>query len=187
MTMRTSTSTASRGIAIASVLTVCIVFFAFFNIAVAGPDGNGNTSGSWSGGGPSGGGDGGAAGLGNGFSGMGGEGSGGGAGGWEGAELVTLADFLSELRALLNTFIPFIIGLAVLVILWGIFTYISHAAEEEKRREAKQFVLYGIIGVFLMLSIWGFINILVNTFNLEKTIKEGAIPQVPAFQLGAEE
>ncbi len=38
--------------------------------------------------------------------------------------------------------------------------------KEEKREEAKQTVYYGIIGLFVMISIWGFVNILDKTFNL---------------------
>lgn len=92
---------------------------------------------------------------------------------------VTVPIFLGKIRGVLDAVIPFIIGLAVFVILWGIFTYITHAAEEEKRKEARAYIVWGIIGVFFMLSIWGFVNILVSTFALDKTIRSGDIPRVP--------
>lgn len=62
---------------------------------------------------------------------------------------LTLPGALARVRGVLDTLIPFIIGLAVFVILLGIFTYITHAAEEEKRAEAKRFIVWGIVGVFL--------------------------------------
>ncbi len=37
---------------------------------------------------------------------------------------------------------------------------------EEKREEGKQTVYYGVIALFVMMSIWGFVNILNNTFRL---------------------
>lgn len=92
---------------------------------------------------------------------------------------MTITDLLGDIRDVLDNAIPFIIGLAVFVILWGIFNYITHAAEEEKRTEARQYIVWGIIGVFFMLSVWGFVNILVNTFNLNTTIGDDAIPKVP--------
>src|SRR3989338_9365525 len=92
---------------------------------------------------------------------------------------VTISTFLNQLRGILGALIPFIVGLAVFVILWGIFTYISQAANEEKRAEARLYIIYGILGVFFMLSIWGFVYILVNTFTLDKEIKAGDIPKVP--------
>ena len=82
----------------------------------------------------------------------------------------------------LNTIVPFIVGLAVLVIIWGIFGYISKAGEEEKRTEARMFIVRGVVGVFLMLSVWGLVNILDNSFNLSKTAPaRDKMPHLPAI------
>jgi ribose/xylose/arabinose/galactoside ABC-type transport system permease subunit len=91
----------------------------------------------------------------------------------------TITTLLGRARGVLDALIPFIIGLAVFVILWGIFTYITKAAEEEKRAEAKRFIIYGLLGVFFMISIWGFVTILINTFSVEQRINSGDIPTVP--------
>ena len=95
---------------------------------------------------------------------------------------MTIAQFLGKLRGVLDALIPFIIGLGVLVVLWGIFTYIAHGAEEEKRAEGKRFIIYGIAGLFLMLSLWGLVNLLVGTFNLDTTIDAKQIPRVPELK-----
>ena len=91
----------------------------------------------------------------------------------------TIEDLLATIKGLIDDVVPFIIGLGVFVIIWGIFTYLTHAAEEEKRDEAKKFILWGIIGVFMMLSIWGFVNILINTFDVDTQINSDKIPKVP--------
>ena len=52
---------------------------------------------------------------------------------------------------------------AVVMVIWGAFIMIS---SEEKRAEGRQTIIYGIIGLFVMVSVWGFVNILNNTFNL---------------------
>ncbi|MDO8594173.1 MAG: hypothetical protein Q7R93_01520 [bacterium] len=96
---------------------------------------------------------------------------------------MNIISFLARLRGILDALIPFIIGLAVFVIIWGIFTYIAHAAEEEKRAEARKFITWGVVGVFCMISIWGFVVILINTFGLESTINGNQIPKVPPFVL----
>ena len=74
----------------------------------------------------------------------------------------------------INTLLPFIIGLAVLVIVWGLFNYIAGAGDEEKRAQAKQYIIWGIIGLFIMVSVWGLVNILARTFDLNRA--------GPAFQ-----
>ncbi len=95
-------------------------------------------------------------------------------------QITTFGGLINRLNQILNTIVPFIVGLAVFIIIWGIFTYITHAEEEEKRQEAKQFVLWGVIGVFLMLSVWGFVNILVNSFSLKKDIP-ASVPGLPTI------
>jgi len=99
----------------------------------------------------------------------------------DGTDSLTIAGLLRKLQGILNAVIPFIIGLTILVIIWGIFTYVTEASNEEKRTEARQFILYGIIGLFCMLSIWGFVNILVGTFSIDNTIEPGQIPTVPTI------
>lgn len=80
-----------------------------------------------------------------------------------------LVDIINIISGIVNTLIPFIIGLAILVIIWGVFGYITGAGDEEKRGEAKQYIIWGIIGVFVMLSIWGLIQIVSNTLGISRT------------------
>lgn len=88
-----------------------------------------------------------------------------------------ITNILLQIQGIINVLIPFIIGLAVLVIIWGILGYISGAGDEEKRGEAKQYIIWGIIGVFIMLSVWGLVNVLVSSFNLN-TAMPTQIPTV---------
>ncbi len=81
----------------------------------------------------------------------------------------TVFGLINRINLILNIIVPFLIGLAVFLILYGIFGYITHSADEEKRAEAKKFILWSVIFVFLMLSVWGLINILSNSFRLDKT------------------
>ena|SRR3989338_10218543 len=78
----------------------------------------------------------------------------------------TYTDLLTRLNGIINLIVPVILGLAVLVIIWGVFNYIVGAGDEEKRAQAKTYIIWGVIGIFIMLSVWGLVNILVNTFDL---------------------
>jgi hypothetical protein len=40
------------------------------------------------------------------------------------------------------------------------------AVNDEKKAAAKDKIIYGIVGLFIMISVWGLVNILVNTFGL---------------------
>jgi uncharacterized membrane protein YidH (DUF202 family) len=83
----------------------------------------------------------------------------------------------------MNLIIPFLVGLAVFIIIYGILGYISFSADEEKRKQARDFIAWGVIGVFLMLSVWGLVTILLNTFNLNNS--NAIVTQTyPAFNNG---
>ena len=85
-------------------------------------------------------------------------GSGGGGGLWNLFSIVM--DFLSQAVILL-------IALAVVFFLYGILKYITAGDDEEKRTKMKNTIIYGIIGLFVMVSFWGIVNILINTFELD--------------------
>ena len=69
------------------------------------------------------------------------------------------------------TVIPVIIGLAVLVFIYALFQFVSSAGDEEARAGAKHLIIWSVIGIFAMVSVWGLVNILSGTFNLDNTIE----------------
>lgn len=62
-----------------------------------------------------------------------------------------------------NIAIYLMVSGAVVVTMWGAFRMIW---SEGGREEGRNTVFYGIIGLFVMVSIWGLVNILDNTFRL---------------------
>lgn len=76
-------------------------------------------------------------------------------------------DFIDEFMDLMNALIPVIIGLAVVFFLWGLLTYILKTENQEARKEARNRMFWGIVIIFVMVSIWGFVNLLDNTLGLD--------------------
>jgi len=81
--------------------------------------------------------------------------------------ILDIFGLIIALTDIINFTVPFLIGLGVFLIIYGILGYISNAADEEKRAEARKFILWGVVAVFIMISVWGLVNILYNTFNLD--------------------
>jgi hypothetical protein len=74
--------------------------------------------------------------------------------------------------------VPFIFAIALVAFLWGVFQYfIAGGADEEKRKTGRSFIIWGIIGFFVMVSIWGIVNLLVGTFNFGGQTR----PSLPQF------
>ncbi len=81
----------------------------------------------------------------------------------------SLQGIVDAIQGILNLIFPVLLAIAVFVIAWGIFKFILNAGDEEARKSGRSFILWGVVGVFLMLSIWGLVNILVGTFSLDNT------------------
>lgn len=63
-----------------------------------------------------------------------------------------------------GSIIPFIISLAILVFIFGLFKYITAGGDEEQLKTARDFIIYGIIFIAVMISVWGLVNLVVRTF-----------------------
>lgn len=72
------------------------------------------------------------------------------------------------------TIVPIIFAIAFLIFIWGVFQYfIAGAASEEKRDQGKQFVMWGLIGFVVMVSVWGLVNLLANTLGFNRDTRPG--------------
>lgn len=80
---------------------------------------------------------------------------------------VNLTDILGIFRDLINTILPIIIALALLYFFWGLAQFVLAAGDETKQGEAKSIMIWGIIALFVMISVWGLVNVLVDTFGLD--------------------
>lgn len=62
--------------------------------------------------------------------------------------------------------IPLVEGLfaiAVLVFLWGIFKLIAQGGDPTVRKEAQSHVLWGVVGMAIMVSVYGIIRVIAST------------------------
>ena len=63
--------------------------------------------------------------------------------------------------------VPLLMAVALLVFLYGVFNYfILGADSDDKRKEGRTFILYGVIGFAVIVSVWGLVNILLSTLGL---------------------
>jgi hypothetical protein len=67
----------------------------------------------------------------------------------------------------LTPIITLIVSGAVVVFLWGVFKFIK--SEGKEKEAGKDMMVWGIVGIFVMVSVWGLVNILRGTFNLDNT------------------
>ncbi|MCK5095806.1 MAG: hypothetical protein KAR24_00430 [Candidatus Pacebacteria bacterium] len=66
--------------------------------------------------------------------------------------------------SILKPIVPIIVGLTVVMFLWGSTQYLTHGEDPEQRSEGKRKMLLGIIALAMMVSFWGFAKLLKTTF-----------------------
>ncbi len=70
---------------------------------------------------------------------------------------------------ILNPLIFLMFGVALVVFLWGVVQFIIAADSAEGRKLGRQRILYGIIGMFIMVSVYGILYIIIHTFGISST------------------
>ena len=108
--------------------------------------------------------------------------------------LVTSAESLNNISDvgsfIINTIngviVPVLFAVAFIVFLWGAFnTFILGANSEDVKEKGKNLMLYGLIGFFVMVSIWGLVNILTGSIGFgNNTGPTGGTPSA-GVQIGS--
>ena len=89
-----------------------------------------------------------------------------------------LGDAFGAIIEIINRYIiPLAIGLAVVYFIWGLIQYATAGADDAAKKAGRDHIIYGIIAIFVMVSVWGLVNVLVGTFGLKNAPAD--LPEVP--------
>jgi uncharacterized membrane protein YidH (DUF202 family) len=64
----------------------------------------------------------------------------------------------------LEGLIPVLILVAVVTFMAGIVKFVGAGDNQEKRQAGREVMIWGIIVLFVMVSLWGFVGIMTRTF-----------------------
>ena len=74
--------------------------------------------------------------------------------------------FTNILNNIVQPAIYLLFALAVLYFIWGVFTFMRNADSAEKRKEGFSHMIWGIVGIFIMLSAKGIINLILASIGI---------------------
>ena len=81
------------------------------------------------------------------------------------AENQTLGTLITKIINYANLILGLMMGIAVVMFVFYIIKYFIKA--DADRTQAGQYVMWSLIGFFIILSMWGLVNIIQNTFGLQ--------------------
>jgi len=62
--------------------------------------------------------------------------------------------------------IPLMVMLAVLYVIWAAVMYIQVDDNSTVKKEKREQIFWGIIGLFVILSVWSLVSVVQNTFQV---------------------
>ena len=80
--------------------------------------------------------------------------------------LTNVSTFLCSVLGILNLVIKLIGALAIIYFFWGLVKFIGSAGDAKTRGDGQQKMVWGIVALFVMFSIYGIINWLGNTVQI---------------------
>jgi hypothetical protein len=79
---------------------------------------------------------------------------------------------------ILDTIIPILVVLGVVYFIWGVVSYVI-GDDEEAKKKGRDRMIYGIIGLVVIVAMWGLVGIVRNTFGIGGGSTAPEIPTVP--------
>jgi len=79
----------------------------------------------------------------------------------------SLDDFIAKATdQIINPLILLLFALAVVFFLYGALKFFTSGQNEEKRTQGKSHMLWGIIGMTIMMAVFFIMKVVLNTFNI---------------------
>lgn len=82
------------------------------------------------------------------------------------AALTDVETFASSILKIVNILVAIVFVLALVVFAWGVVKYITSANNPEREKEARQFLWWGVVGLFVIIAIFGLVQFIGKTLGI---------------------
>ncbi len=86
----------------------------------------------------------------------------------------TINTVVTTIGDIFDLVVPILMVIASVVFIWGIIQYILAAGSDDRKKEAKNLIIWGLVALFVIVAMWGLVQILGRTFGVESTGIPGA-------------
>lgn len=78
----------------------------------------------------------------------------------------TATNLTTVIGTIVNTAVPIAFAAALLFFFWGLAVFILSAGDEEKKKQGKSIMIWGVVALFVMAAIGGIIGVLRSTLGV---------------------
>lgn len=79
----------------------------------------------------------------------------------------SINEFIGNVNTLIiNPLIIFLFALALVYFFYGVFEFIVNQNNDEKKTKGKSHMLWGVIGLTIMMGVWAILGIILNTLGI---------------------
>ena len=93
----------------------------------------------------------------------------------------TIISVIDTFKGYFNALIPLFMTLGIVYFMWGLVKLIYNAEDERARAEGKQMMIWGMIGLFVMVAFWGIIGYVQSSFGIGTVGATGTGPEFPNY------
>ncbi len=72
-----------------------------------------------------------------------------------------------SLQAVIGALVGLLVAIALVVFIWGMVVFIASSGSDEKRAAGKQRMIWGIVALFVIISVWGLVLLLQAILGIE--------------------
>jgi hypothetical protein len=76
-----------------------------------------------------------------------------------------LTSFVLVVGHIVGLLVPLVSTLAIVFFFYGLAKYVLNAGDEEKKAEGKNIMIWGVLAMFVLVTIWGIIGFLQKTIG----------------------
>ena len=76
-------------------------------------------------------------------------------------------------KLIINPIIYLMFAAALVYFITGVVEFLANTENEEKRTEGKQHMLWGVVGMFVMIAVFTLMRILIDTFGIRGINEHG--------------
>lgn len=85
-------------------------------------------------------------------------------------------DAVNQVISFIYIIIPIVASLALFVFFKGLAGFILKAGDTSSHKEGRNLMLWGLVGLFIMVSLWGILRFIYNDFGFSRPF---GVPTLP--------